>query len=271
MPLDIARAATVRDAAQVLAADPAAHFLAGGTILMRLVNRNAGALQRLVLSDGLGLDHVDIAAGRAILGAAVTMAAVAAEPRLAFLKPVAEAVGGPAIRNMATVGGNLFARSPHGDFAVALLALGAEIAVEDPVRGETIGIEKLLAERSERQPRIVKSVAFALPPPGAFRFAKVTRRKPAGAAVLSIAALLPAVDGRLADVRIAYGAMAPDPMRARAVERALDGRALDAATVAAAVAAAAAGCSPASDAVASDWYRRKVVGVHLGRLLHGLG
>ena len=134
MPLELARAVSVRGAAEVLAADPTARFLAGGTILMRLVNANTGGLQRLVLSDGLGLDRIEIAAGRATIGAAVTMAAVAAHPQLAFLKPVAEAIGGPAIRNMATVGGNLFARSPYGDFAVALLALGATATVEDAQR-----------------------------------------------------------------------------------------------------------------------------------------
>ena len=39
--------------------------------------------------------------------------------------------------------------------------------------------------------------------------------------------------------------------------------------VAAAVAAAAEGASPATDAIASAWYRREVVGVHLRRLLLG--
>ncbi|MGA9850967.1 MAG: xanthine dehydrogenase family protein subunit M, partial [Roseiarcus sp.] len=44
----------------------------------------------------------------------------------------------------------------------------------------------------------------------------------------------------------------------------------DEAGVAAAVAAAAEGTSPATDAIASAWYRREVVGVHLRRLLLGL-
>ncbi len=39
--------------------------------------------------------------------------------------------------------------------------------------------------------------------------------------------------------------------------------------IAAAVAAAAEGTSPANDALASAWYRREVVGVHLRRLLTG--
>jgi CO/xanthine dehydrogenase FAD-binding subunit len=44
---------------------------------------------------------------------------------------------------------------------------------------------------------------------------------------------------------------------------------LAAARVAAAVAAAAEGTSPVNDSLASAWYRREVVGVHLRRLLTG--
>ena len=55
------------------------------------------------------------------------MAKILAHPGLAFLHPVAREIGGPAVRAMATVGGNLFAPAPYGDFAVALLALGAEV------------------------------------------------------------------------------------------------------------------------------------------------
>jgi xanthine dehydrogenase small subunit len=267
MPLDLARAGPVRAAAEALAADPTARFLAGGTILMRLVNADAGGLQRLILADGLGLDEIEISGNRAQIGASVTMAEVAAEPRLAFLRPVAESIGGPAIRNMATVGGNLFARAPYGDFAVALLALGADVAVEHARGSEGVALEALLAARDRREPRIVTGVGFDLPEPGTFRFAKVTRRKPEGAAVLAIAALLPTARGKLRHVRIAYGAMAPTPIRVPAVEQVLEGRVLDAAAVEAAVKVASEGCEPQSDAFASDWYRRNIVSVHLRRLL----
>jgi xanthine dehydrogenase small subunit len=64
--------------------------------------------------------------------------------------------------------------------------------------------------------------------------------------------------------------MAATPVRTKAAERALEGRALDAASVAAAVAAATEGTSPTNDSLASAWYRREVVGVHLRRLLAGL-
>jgi CO/xanthine dehydrogenase FAD-binding subunit len=61
--------------------------------------------------------------------------------------------------------------------------------------------------------------------------------------------------------------MAPTPIRAKGVERALEGRPLDTAAVGAAQQAAAQGTRPATDAIASEWYRREVLPVHLGRLL----
>jgi CO/xanthine dehydrogenase FAD-binding subunit len=63
--------------------------------------------------------------------------------------------------------------------------------------------------------------------------------------------------------------MAPTPIRARAVERALEGRSLDEPGIAPALAVAADGTNPATDAIASTWYRREMVAVHLKRLLLG--
>ena len=77
------------------------------------------------------------------------------------------------------------------------------------------------------------------------------------------------MSGRVSNARIAYGAMGPTAIRAKAAERALEGRTLDEAGVAAAVAAAAEGTAPVTDAIASAWYRREVVGVHLRRVLLG--
>jgi xanthine dehydrogenase small subunit len=266
MPLEVVRADSVRKAAEALA-DPGARFLAGGTLVVRDYTSGDVGIRRLVLSDGLGLDRIRIDGGRAEIGAAVTMAKIAAHSALAFLAPVANEIGGPAVRAMATVGGNLFAPSPYGDFSVALLALEAEVTVEGKSGSETLTLEKFLGERAKRAGAIVKGVAFALPQQNAFRFTKVMRRHPHGASVLSIAAVLPLADGRVKGVRIAYGAMAPTAVRARAVEKALEGQSHDAATIAKAAAVAAEGTSPASDPFASDWYRRNVLPVHLARLL----
>jgi CO/xanthine dehydrogenase FAD-binding subunit len=61
--------------------------------------------------------------------------------------------------------------------------------------------------------------------------------------------------------------MGAAPLQATAVERALEGQTLDQATITRAVQVAAHGIDPPTCPIASTWYRREVVGVHLGRLL----
>ena len=202
-----------------------------------------------------------------VIGAGITMSEIIANRETAFLAPVARTVGGPAIRNMATVGGNLFAASPYGDFTAALLALDTSVV---PAGGQPISLEEFLNARERNAGLVIVSVQIPrLRDVNAFRYVKVSRVKPKGIAVMSIAAVLPMQAGRLANARIAYGAMGPRPLRALAVERALEGRSLDEAGIAQALAVATEGIDPPSDPIASDWYRRQIAPVHLKRLLLG--
>jgi CO/xanthine dehydrogenase FAD-binding subunit len=207
------------------------------------------------------------------LGAGVTMAMVLKNRDLAYLHAAARTVGGPAIRNMATIGGNLFAETPYGDFTVALLALDAQVTVESGYgSARAMAIEEFLNARERGISGLVTAVQFAKPQNTTdFRFRKVSRVKPKGLSVMSIAAYLPNSGSRISQARVAYGAMAPTPVRARGVERALEGKSLDAATIQAAKAAALEGTRPGTDAIATEWYRREVLPVHLGRLLTGEG
>jgi CO/xanthine dehydrogenase FAD-binding subunit len=269
MPITVKTCATFSEAASALQSDRTARFLAGGTLVMRALNEGDVSISTVVRSTDRGMAEIRPAGARVTLGAGVTMAQIIENRELPFLHPVARAVGGPAIRNMATVGGNLFAPSPYGDFTAALLALDATLAMQGGYSGRETPLEEFLANR-ERHSGLVAGVTFNRPAsPEAFRFRKVSRVKPKGISVLSIAAHLPMNGGRIAGARVAYGAMAPTPMRAKSVERALEGRSLDEAGISSAIAAAAEGTSPASDAIASAWYRREMVAVHLRRLLLG--
>ena len=73
--------------------------------------------------------------------------------------------------------------------------------------------------------------------------------------------------GVLRDVRVAFGAVAPTPIRGPKTEAALEGRALDETTINAAIEAAQADIHPISDVRASDWYRRELVGNILRRMI----
>jgi CO/xanthine dehydrogenase FAD-binding subunit len=260
--------ARLAEAANALASERAAHFFGGGTLIMRAVNESDPSVQTIVRSTDPALLHIGVSSGRIELGAGVTMAAILAERELSFLHPVARAVGGPAVREAATVGGNLFAHSPYGDFAAALLALDATVALAGGLGQRELPLEEFLGRR-DRGHAVVATVAFKRPPPDSFRFSKVTRVHPKGISVLSISAQVPVASSRITGARIAYGAMAPTPVRAKAAERALEGRALDAAGIAPALAVAADGTSPADDAIASAWWRREILPVHLRRLLLG--
>lgn len=264
MAVTVETHATLAAAAQAMERGDAI-YLGGGTGVMRLLN--AGAIRgRVVRATDPALREIAVRGETVRLGAGVTMAALAAHRDLGFLHPVARSIGGPAIRGMATLGGNLFAPHPYGDFAAALLALGARAAMARG--GEARPVEDLLRDRASRRAGLVAAVEFARPrDPGAFGWLKVSRIKPKGVSVLSIAAHLPREGGRIRGARVAFVGLGPAPQRAAAVERVLEGQTLDAATMARAAQVAAEGAEPPTDALATTWYRREVAGVHLRRLL----
>jgi CO/xanthine dehydrogenase FAD-binding subunit len=272
MTVQVKTFGSMSEAAAALASDRAARFFSGGTLLMRAINEGDTTIATLVRSTDPGYRQIRNEGARITIGAGVRMVDILANRDLAFLHSVARVVGGPAVRAMATVGGNLFAPSPYGDFTVALLALDATVHVQGAYGGaRQTPLEQFLAGRDRAgSGGLVMAVSVPRPTGAeAFRFRKVARVKPKGVSVLSIAAHLPATGGRIAGARVAYGAMAPTPIRARTVERALEGRSLDAAGIAPALVAASEGISPQTDALASAWYRREVLPIHLRRILLG--
>jgi xanthine dehydrogenase small subunit len=258
----------LRAAAAVLATHSGARMLGGGTLLVRRVNEGDTSIDTYVRLRDPKLLELDATGETVRLGAGVTMSGIIREPALAFHVPVAKVIGGPAVRAAATVGGNLFAPSPYGDFGVALLALDAAISVEGTDGASEFSAEAFFGARdSLAAGSIVTAVTFRRPASGAFRYLKVSRVRPKGASVLSIAAVLSGAGDIVSAPRIAYGAMATTPIRAHGAENALTGAALTAETIERAVGIAAGETSPATDAIASGWYRKTVLPVHLRRLL----
>jgi CO/xanthine dehydrogenase FAD-binding subunit len=256
---------TLADAARALGPDAA--YLAGGTLLMRELNAGRAAA-RIIRTTDPSLAQIRSTGDTVTLGAAVTMARILNERDLDFLHPVARRVGGPQVRNMATVAGNLFAPHPYGDLTTALLALGARVVMAG--QGSLRPLDDLLRDRDRAG--LVAAIELPRPrDPRSFGFLKVSRVHPKGASVLAIAALLPREGGRIRGGRVALGAMAPTPVHSAAIERVLDGQNLDAATIDRAAAVAAEGLDPPTDALASAWYRKTVLGVHVKRLLERMG
>src|SRR5215213_2468251 len=112
-PRDLATALASR--AQAGRNDAPAEYIAGGTDMVQLLQENVRRPERLVSLAGLLDRRVDAGPQGLRLGAAATMAEVAAHPGLVERFPViAEALlnsASPQVRNQATIGGNLLQRT----------------------------------------------------------------------------------------------------------------------------------------------------------------
>jgi len=256
---------SISEAANAVASG--ARYYGGGTLVMRAINYAEEGYDRIVVANDPALKEISQEGNRVTIGAGVTMAHIATAREVEFLVIAAKAVGGPAIRSAATVGGNLFAQHPYGDFTTALLALDATVTTADNAQHS---LEQFLSGR-ENFNGVVSSVSCQVPERGSFRFRKVSRVKPKGISVMSIAAHVPQAGGRISNARIAFGAMGPTPLRAKATEQALEGKSLDEASILSVVSAVANDLQPADDPIATAWYRREVASVHLKRLLMDRG
>ena len=255
---------TTDAASAALAADGASRYLGGGTLVVRSANEGDISFSTYIRVADPALTAITVDGTRVTLGASVTMGRLIADDRVKCLARAAHAVGGPAIRNMATVGGNLYAPAPYGDLGVALMALDASV----DIGGASVPLAQFFKDRDTVHARsVLRSISFDLPAEGALRFAKAARVRPKGVSIVTIAAVIAESGGTIASARIAYGCMADRPMRATAVETALSGKPRTAEGIAGALAVATEGTDPVTDAIASAWYRAQVLPVHLGRLL----
>lgn len=112
-PQDLAAALALR--AQAGRNDAPAEYIAGGTDLVQLLQEHVRRPERLVSLAGLLDDRIEIGSQGLRLGAAATMAEVAAHPAVVEQYPViSEALlesASPQVRNQATMGGNLLQRT----------------------------------------------------------------------------------------------------------------------------------------------------------------
>ncbi len=211
-----------------------ARIMAGGTAVMPELAQGTDAFTRLVSLSRAGIDEVRVAGGRAEVGAAATLARLEAEPKLAFLAPALGCIASPTIRNMATVGGNLFVKQPYGDLAACLIALGAVATGLGRQAAAARWRWRRWWPRASGRGEIVTAVAFELPPEDGFRFRKAGRKALNAAAIVTVAAVVTRGRGKVTACRIGLGGVAPVAVRAASAEAALVGRPLDRASAEAA-------------------------------------
>ena len=272
------RPATVATALRLLASERRAGgrgaFVAGGTDLVVQGDRS---LRYLVDLTRLPLRYVKRRGGGWAVGATSTMADLEHHAGLrafasGIVSEAAGTAGSPQIRNMGTIGGNLANASPACDLAPPLLALDASVVVAGRAR-RTVPLDRFFkgVRRTALDGGLLVEIVIPAPPRAAGRaawsFQKLGRLQSDIAVVNAATGVVVGRDGRCTWARIALGAVAATPLRARRAAAVLVGRAFDAAAIAAAAERAAQETRPVSDVRASADYRREMSRVLVARAL----
>ncbi len=250
-----------------------AAILAGGTDLVPQLNYYEIKPAALLYIGGLGLDYVKEEDGKLAIGAGTTVAHLLTNDLIAekfsVLAAAAHTHASPAIRTVATIGGNLGTASPAGDLIPSLMVMDAEVILAS-VRGErAVPITVFFTGPGQTVRAADELIVEIRVPllPGTAAFEKIGRRKAQTCSIASAAVRLE-MDGAVCkDARIVLGSMAPTPMRCPKAEAMLKDKAIDASLIAECAAQAVAESNPIDDQRATAWYRQKACRALVGRAL----
>ncbi len=242
--------------------------LAGGTDLLVRLHKGEERPRRLVYVGRIPeLTAISISSDVAEIGAAVTHGMLLRSPlasRIPILKQALSTIGGPAIRAMGTLGGNLANASPAADGLIPLYLLEAQIRTVGPAGERTIPVEAFVRGPGVTDlgvGELIRSILIPMPkdhPLSYFR--KVGRRRALYIAVASLGALLWVEDARISEARLALGSVAPTVVRPKSVEQAMVGRPLEPDAMSELTQQVAQASQPIDDLRAPAGYRRQVIG-----------
>ncbi|MFZ5521406.1 MAG: xanthine dehydrogenase small subunit [Pseudomonadota bacterium] len=256
---------TLDELAALRLARPDARLLAGATDIGLWVNKQfrdlgeviyvgrVDALKRIDVDDR----HLVIGAGAALEDAWAALVRHRPELRELWLR-----FASPPIRHAGTLGGNLANGSPIGDGAPALIALDARLRLRRGSAVREVALDAFYLDYMRNDlaaGEFVEAVLVPLPGPQHLRVYKVSKRRDSDiSAVCAGLALSLEAEGRIADVRLAWGGMAATVRRAARAEAALLGQPWDEPALHAAQAALAQDFTPLTDMRASAAYRLRV-------------
>ena len=259
-----------------------ARIVAGGTdLLVELDQRLCDDVDVLIdITRIPGLDQIDDRSGGGTirLGPLVTHNQCATSGLVrsmgTALAQAAIEVGSPALRNRATVVGNVVTASPANDTISALVALDASIEISSVHGTRTValgdfhtGVRQTVLEPHE----MVTAITFPVRLDVTSAFVKAGLRRAQAISVVHVAAAaVLGQDGHVSEPRIALGSVAPTIVRATAAEQRLANAELDDQTIADAALLAAEGVDPIDDLRGTAAYRTHLVEVMVHRLLEAM-
>lgn len=268
---------TIQQAIALLAGDPSARVLAGGTDLLVQMRSGRVAPSAVVdLKRIAGMCGVRADGGGFVIGAATPCTALKDHLALTAAWPgvveAANLIGSVQVRNRATMAGNLCNASPAADAVPALIAAGATCRIAGPNGARAVAVEDISAGpgRTSLAPGefVVEIRLPARPAGGGDAYLRLIPRTEMDIAVVGAgASLVLAADGMCRAARIALGAVAPTPLLVDAAGAALVGTRLDDAALVRMAAAVRAACNPIDDKRGTAAYRTEMAGVLAKRVV----
>lgn len=229
-------AESVSDAVEVLSSAPgSARIIAGGSdLLLDMQLEPDTAVHTLVDVTRIPeLNQLEIRQGQLFVGAAVPLRAIVASSLICShaqaLQEACSLIGGPQVRNTATLGGNVAHALPAADGTIALLAMNAIAEVAHRDTRELRPLEDLFLGpgKSALHPQNELLVGFHLPIDSegtGSAFKRIMRPQGVAIAILNLGCWLKREGDRIGEIRISVGPGGPRPIRTRQTERYMLGK-----------------------------------------------
>jgi len=250
--------------------------IAGGQSLLILMRQGLVAPKYLVDIKGLSeLAYIKDDKEGLKLGALTTHRAIEKSPvikkKFSVLAEMEQRLASIQTRNWGTIGGNICHADPAGDPIPVLIALNATLTVTGLKGERNLPVEDFSRDYFETvlEPgELLTEIQIpALPPRTGAAYTKFNViESDLATTSVGVSVTLGAGDGVCQDIRIALGASAPTPMRAKKAEAVLKGKKITDALLKEAGEVASTEAEPISDIYASDEYRRELVKVLVARV-----
>ena len=263
---------TIEEAISILNKyDGKAKALAGGTDLLVQI-RNKAIEPEYVADIGYipGLDYIDYDEKQGLrIGALTTIRAIEKSDKLHRNYPgisqSAGLLGSVAIRNVATIGGNLGNAVPSADMAPSLIGLSAKAKIIGPGGERVVPLEDFFTGSCCTvctAGGLLVEIQVPVPPLGTKGVYLKYSRSAIDLAVVGVAVIATIdPDEVCRDIKIVLGAVAPTPMRARKSEAIIRGKKIEPALIEEASQEASNEAQPITDVRASAEHRREIVKV----------
>lgn len=255
----------LQELADYLVTNPEARILAGGTDIGLWVTKQHRDLKQVVYLGAVAeLNKIAKTTDYLEMGAAVSLedayqALVAEYPELQDLY---ERFASLPIRNAGTLVGNVANGSPIGDSMPALIALGAQVVLQQGTKTRSLALEDFYLGYQQKDLQAGEFVqALRIPlakPKQCFRTWKISKRFGQDISAVCAAFAVELEQNQVTAIRIAFGGMAATPKRAVQTEQALFGQVWSENAIQQAIQALQQDFQPLSDMRASAEYRSLV-------------